>query len=349
MKNPTLSSLPLPPGVSIHHGSYRLRRKDAPPVTLSRVAEGGVALREALKLLPIEMAPAPKTMHELFDRYKQSVNGKLLGMALLAPSTQKQYIDIIDRFLDPGFGRMRLGSLTAGHVTKYMSLRAEGEILAPNKKNPKKGVVAAANRERAVLSAVLSYAVAFNWLPVEGNVVKFTKKFKEKPRKRSVSSQEMIIAKNVVPPWYRDYFEFLYITGMRGQDARAMTFSKLDQVGLHYEEQKTAKRRNMVWSDALRALVEGCRERNRARAKRYKLIANDYVFCGKSGQRLTRSAVDSMLGRLKKQGHRGPEGDTWNAHDWRAASATDTKGQTLGPDHTRPDIYDRDGYTSPVK
>jgi hypothetical protein len=35
-----------------------------------------------------------------------------------------------------------------------------------------------------------------------------TTKIKEAPRIRSVSSEEMIISKNVVPPWYVDYFEF---------------------------------------------------------------------------------------------------------------------------------------------
>jgi hypothetical protein len=72
-------------------------------------------------------------MHELFEAYKKSATGLRLGMALLAPSTQKQCIDIIDRFLDPGFGQMRLGALTAGMVTKYLSFRCEGLIVAPNK------------------------------------------------------------------------------------------------------------------------------------------------------------------------------------------------------------------------
>jgi integrase len=203
---------------------------------------------------------------------------------------------------------------------------------APNKKNPKRGVVAAANRERAVLSAVLTYAEGFDWL-LDGNVVKLTKKLKESPRTRSVSSEEMIIAKNVVPQWYADYFEFLYLTGMRGQDARAMTRSKLDELGLHFEEGKGHKERNIHWSETLAALVERCFERNRGRARRYKLVENQYLFCGKSGQPLTGSACSSMLGRLKKQGHRGPPGNTWNGHDWRAASATDTKGKSLGGSH----------------
>jgi hypothetical protein len=86
--------------------------------------------------------------------------------------------------------------------------------------------------------------------------------------------------------------------------------------------------------EALAALIERGFERNRVRAKRYKLIE---------------SAVQSMLGRMKKQGHRGPAGNTRNGHDWRAASATDTKGKSLGEGHTRPEIYDRDGYTAPLK
>jgi hypothetical protein len=83
-------------------------------------------------------------------------------------------------------------------------------------------------------------------------------------------------------------------------------------------------------SETLAALIERCFDRNRARVKRNKLIENDYPFCVESGQPLTESAVQSMLGRRKKQGHRGPVGDTWNGHDWRAASATDTKGKSLG-------------------
>jgi len=348
MRNLILTDLPLPPGVSVHHGSYILRKRGQKKKTLSRVSLGIGALNEALQQLPIAQVATPHTMHELFELYKASVNGKRLGLALLAPSTQKQYIAIIDRFLDPGFGYMRIGSVTAGNVTKYLTYRYEGLIVAPNKKNPKKGVVAAANRERAVFSAVLTYAEGFDWLP-GGNVVKMTKKIKEGPRTRSVSSEEMIIAKNVIPSWYVDYFEFLYLTGMRGQDARAMTRAKLDALGLHFKEGKGGKKRNIYWSETLAALIERCFDRNRARATRYKLIENDYLFCGKSGQPLTVGAVQSMQGRMKKQGHRGAVGDTWNAHDWRAASATDTKGKSLGEGHTRPDIYDRDGYTAPVK
>lgn len=82
---------------------------------------------EALAQLPLKETPMPKTLHELFEHYKKSVNGTRLGMALLAPTTQKQYIDMIDRFLENGFGQMRLRALTAGHVTKYLSLRAEGD------------------------------------------------------------------------------------------------------------------------------------------------------------------------------------------------------------------------------
>ena len=117
-----------------------------------------------------------------------------------------------------------------------------------------------------------------------------------------------VISEKVVPAWYTDYFELLYLTGMGGQDARAMTPAKLDELGLHF-----------------------------------------HLFCGKSGQPLTESAAQSVLGPMKRQGHRGPVGSTWNGHDWRAATATETKGKTLGEGHTRPDIYDRDGYTAPVK
>ena len=180
MRSLILSDLPLPPGVSIHHGSYILRKRGQRKKTLSRVSAGESALHEALRQLPLIEIPTPRTMHELFEEYKKSANGLELGMAKLKPSTRKQYVDMIDRFLDPGFGQMRLGALTAGNVTKYLSYRREGYIVAPYKKNPKKGVVAAANRERAVLSAVLTYAEGFDWLP--GNVVKMTKKIKETSR-----------------------------------------------------------------------------------------------------------------------------------------------------------------------
>jgi integrase len=339
-----LKNSPLPPGVGIHHGSYVLRR-NRKKITLCRVTDGDKALQLALAQLPTRDEPAPVTLHELFERYKATVHEINVGLANKKPATRKQYIDIIDRYLDPGFGELPIGRLTAGMVTTYMTLRHSGKIVAPKKKNPKYGVTAAANRERAVFSAVLSYACGYDWLP--GNVVKMTKKLKEKARERSPSGIEMQIAQNVVPPWYADYFEFLYLTGMRGQDARAMTRSKLDELGIHYREGKTDKKRNMRWSETLAALVERCFERNRGRARRYKLIENDYLFCGKSGGPLTASAVSSMWGRLKKQGHRGAPGDTWNGHDIRAAAHTDRPG-ILG-DHTKPETYDRDGYTAPVK
>lgn len=341
-----MSALPLPPNVCVHHGRYRLR-KDGKNISLSRVAEGEAALHEFLRKIPKKDVPPPATMHDLFERFLATAFEVNVGMANLSKATQKQYRDIIHRYLDPGFGELPPQRLTAGMVTKYLTMRHSGEIVAPKKKNPKVGVVAAANRERAVLSAVLTYACGYDWLP--GNVVRMTKKLKgEKARERVPDSVELITAYNVVPAWWTDYFRFLYLTGMRGQDARAMTRQKLDELGLHFREGKTRKKRNMSWSLELEALVDRCFERNRARAQRYGLSENDFLFCGKSGRPLSASAHNSVLGRMKKQGHRGAVGDTWNGHDIRAASATDTKLKILG-DHSKPGIYERDGYTAPVK
>jgi hypothetical protein len=221
LRNLTLSASPLPPSVAIHHGSYVLR-KNRTRIHLCRVTAGEAAMRSALAQISIASEARPATYGELFDRYKATAQAINIGLANKAPATRKQYIDMIDRFLAPGFGAMSLGSLTAGMVTKYLTMRHSGKIVAPNKKDPKRGVTAAANRERAVLSAVLTYAVNNDWLP-DGNVVKATVKFKEKARERSVTSEEMTIAKNVVPAWWADYFDFLYLTGMRGQDARAVS------------------------------------------------------------------------------------------------------------------------------
>lgn len=81
-----MTDLQLPPGVSIHHGSYILRKRGQRKKTLSRVDAGEPALHEALRQLPLAEVPTPRTMHELFELYKKSANGKRLGMALLAPS-----------------------------------------------------------------------------------------------------------------------------------------------------------------------------------------------------------------------------------------------------------------------
>jgi len=66
---------------------------------LSRVSAGESALHEALRQLPLIEIPTPRTMHELFETYMKSATGMQLGKAKLAPSTKKQYVDMIDRFL----------------------------------------------------------------------------------------------------------------------------------------------------------------------------------------------------------------------------------------------------------
>ena len=131
----------LPPKVHLKHGRYYYvhQGKWHP---LSRVNEGATALYTALQEWTNDR---PATYGQLMNLY--------IARALpeLKEATRPEYIRIINARLQHHFGHVILNSLEPMHVAQYLEMRKV------------EGAAVGANRERAVLSSVISWGMRFGW------------------------------------------------------------------------------------------------------------------------------------------------------------------------------------------
>lgn len=141
------------------------------------------------------------------------------------------------------FGRMRPDAIEPQHVYQYMDIRG---ARAPVR----------ANRERALLSAVFSFAIRLGGCST--NPVQHVKRFRERPRTQAPTEAEIAALCRHGPPWLAPYCAIKILTGMRQADLLALTMAQAapDADALAFTERKTGKRREILISPALRAALD---------------------------------------------------------------------------------------------
>lgn len=145
----------------------------------------------------------PETLADAMDRYQREI------LPDLAPQTQRDYRRALI-LLRKVFGRMLPRHLKPQHVYAYMS------------KRPK----VSANRERAVLSAVVSRCV--EWGMVERNLVREVKRRPEKARDRYVQDGEVAAFLEHCSPVLRAYVRLKLLTGLRQGEILRLRLSDWD-------------------------------------------------------------------------------------------------------------------------
>jgi integrase len=264
--------------------------------------------------------PAPlATLDALFERYQLEV------IPLKAPRTQRDNLKEL-ALLRAYFGQMRPEDLEPRHVYQYMD----------DRKAPVR-----ANREKALLSHVCTYAIRWGVLRV--NPCRDVKRNPEYARDRYITDTELHAFKEVAPPLLRVYVDFKYATAMRKSDILGLRLAQLTDEGIEYYEAKKRRRRRITragqlvleevkprkrlvrWTAELRAIVE------RARALPHR-AGEDRLFIARDGRLLTTSRFDAVWQRaMRKAVAKGVE--RFTEHDLRAKSATDapeTAQQRLG-------------------
>ena len=176
---------------------------------------------------------AISTLNQAADRYVVEILPKL------AKNTQIQYVAAIAR-LRPVFGHMRLIDIEPVQVYKYLDYRPD----------------TAGNREKAVLSTILSYCVRWGSLahnPIKNQV----KRNPETPRKRYVEDYEVDAFKRHCSAFLKAYVDLKCMLGVRQAIMLDLQLSMWDGKILKTPEHKGGKPVNFS-GEPLAATIQAC-------------------------------------------------------------------------------------------
>lgn len=236
-----------------------------------------------------------RTMADLLDQYATEV------VPDLAPATQRQYLAAIS-VLRPVFGHMRPGAILPRHVYAYMRERPP----------------VAGNRERSVLSSVLSMGVRWGALdanPIRGQV----QRNRERPRRRYVTDAELEAFAAQASDLVRAYVALKRLTGIRQGQILALDVSSWDGEQLTVPAAKGG--RDTVYSgpglrDAVEALL--------ALRRGAKVRAIGPLIATRRGTRYTGDGFRSIWSRdMARYVEAG--GERFTDHDVRRKVASDAE------------------------
>jgi integrase len=282
----------LPQRVYFIHGAYYLFPKDRKPIHLGR--DYPQAMAEWVKL--IDRPATMNTLTAIMDRYLLEVAPKN------APRTHRDKVRDM-QLLRSVFGHMRPEEITPPDVYAYMDGR---------------GAPVRANREKALLSHVFSYAI--RWGVAKDNPCRYVKRNPEARRERLPEPAELTAFKAVCPPFLAVYIDIKYMTGIRKGD---MLKLRLDQHftpdGIDLRISKNGKRMVYEWTPDLEDAVK------RAKAIKRR-VGSFYLFATRTGQPYSESGFDSIWQRYMRRALKdGVLKERFREHDIRASTASADK------------------------
>lgn len=291
-------------GVHPKNGSWYLVRKNK-WTRLCRIAEGEAALYSALARAT---ESRPDRLGMIFPHY--------LAAAEIAAPTRREYARCLNGVLLHRFGHMRPDDLTASDVAQYLEARK------------KEGAPTGGNRERAALSSVYEYAMRQGW--AKANPCRGVRRNKERPRRTLVSNEQLRDAMDRSPHHFQLALGVAYLTGLRMTDLIALSRDQVKDDGLHVTESKTGKRNLILWTPALRLLVQQALENSKC----------ERVLTGRYGRRLTPAGIASNMKRL---------GVPWSFRDLRSKAASDADHDVIGHRGQMLGVYQRARRLRPVR
>lgn len=236
-------------------------------------------------------APADaRTVGDAIDRYGNEI------VPTLKPATRRQYLDALAR-LRRVFGAMSPAAVKPAHVYAYMDLRPR----------------IVANRERAVLSTVMSYAV--RWGIVDTNPVREVRRNTETARERAVEPPEVAAFLMHANPMLRAYVALKLSTGLRQGQLLALRLSDWDGAVLRASATKGG-RATAYRGEGLQDAVGAVLALRRGRALRGLTL-----FATRDGQQYTSDGFRSIWQRAMRK-HVAAGGERFTEHDLRAVVAT---------------------------
>lgn len=246
------------------------------------------------RLADILDAPPAAGMATLLDRYAAEV---LPTKAAKTQHEQRAYLALLRRV----FGQMEPGAILPRNIARYLDERGK---VAP----------VAANREISLLSHVFRKAI--RWGIAAINPCTGVERNHETPRDRYVTDAEFAAVYQRAPAHLQILMDLAYLTGQRQQDLLGLRLADLIDDGILFQQRKTGARLCVVWSDALRAVVDRARTRH--------AVASVWLVATPHGQRYTSGAVQAAWYRLIAECvAAGVVGERFTFHDLRAKARSD--------------------------
>lgn len=255
----------LPERVYIKHGVYYFVDKD------NKWHKLGKTFPEAMaRWAEIIDKPARVTkMNDLFDRYMLEVAPKK------AKATYKTNLREI-KPLRIAFGNFAPDDINQVLVYQYKDARANA------------GAPVAANREKALISAIFSKAI--EWGITRDNPCRHVKRNKESPRQHTPTDEEIEAVKGVASDVGKGMAWLSRLTALRMTDLLTFKLTSITEAGIELVLSKTEVRWECEWDEQLRACIDFIKKIKRP-------IKSMYLFCNRKGQPYTLDGFESIWQR----------------------------------------------------
>lgn len=245
---------------------------------------------------------AADTLAAIMERYIKEVIPKK------AERTQKDNLSEID-LLKKAFGHMRPEEVTPPDVYAYMDARPPVR----------------ANREKALLSHVFSYAI--RWGLATDNPCRHVKRNPEKPGGKYAEQWQYDAVYPVMPPAVQVAMDIARITGLRQGDILQLKLTDCREEGLQVKVSKTGKTLLFAWTDELNEAIE------RAKTLPSK-IGTMWLIHTQSGQPYTGSGFRTIWQRTIRKAMADkknplPKGARFAFKDLRTTAGTDSEDEAL--------------------
>lgn len=237
------------------------------------------------------------TLGRIMDGYQSEI------VPTKARKTQANYVRALG-LLRSVFGHMPPQHVEPQHVYRYMSERPR----------------VAANREKAVLSAVFSYAIKKGM--TNANPCRLVQRNTETPRDRYVDDAEFTAVRNLVPESVRCAMDLALLTGLREGDILRLKRGDCTDDGLLVKPSKRGKPLLFERTPELEAAIE------RAKALPSK-ITSLFIIHNREGQPYTTDGFRAIWQRyMAKAVEKKAITQRFTFHDLRAKSGSDHESGT---------------------
>lgn len=252
------------------------------------------ALAEYARLEAEATGATPTTVAGIIAHYRADV------LPTLGKETQRGYRGRLNR-LEDVFGHVGIEDVEPHHVARYLD------------EHPHK---TAANRDKAVLSAVYSYALRRGL--ASRNPCREIRRHTENRRERYVTDAEFLAVRALAPEILAVAMDLAYLTARRQGELLALRWSDVTDEGIQVRTSKGGRPVVIERSPALDAVLD------RARSLPAVQIASLHVICSRRGEPYTANGLRSAWNRARDKALKeGAIQAPFTFHDIRAKSLTD--------------------------
>ena len=193
-------------------------------------------------------------------------------------------------------------------------------------KNDGKKGTAIVNLETTFFRSAITWALSnISELPQMLNPLIGIKPFKSKGNTRYVTDTEFNIqikeAAHIID-WLPVFIRITYLLGTRGVETCNIRESHLLDVGIDVKRRKGSKNNIIAWNDSVRKAVK---QANQLTASRKLTNINPYLITNTEGKKISQSAIQSAMGRLKKHMiAKGMADIFWTLHKTKSKAQSDS-------------------------